>query len=109
MKKLIIILLITIPSVVLAAEPSPTSKVKKIASYSEYGGGDVMISLEKNGNICTSGYFLKKTDPGFNANLSMVLAAYHSKSVIRIDGHTDQKWTGSSGYYCHVYDIAYGY
>jgi len=108
MKKLIIATLITISMSVFATESSSLSKVKRIIAYSEYGDGDVAIVLESNGATCVNGYFLKKSDPGFDANFSMVLAAYHSKSAIKVLGHTDQKWAGSSGYYCHAYSIIYG-
>jgi len=92
-----------------AVEVSPSSKILKLISYAEYGGGDVQVMLETNGTVCADGYYLKKTDPGFDANLSMMLAAYHSISNVVVDGHTDQKWAGSSGYYCHLYSVRYGY
>jgi len=110
MRKILYIVLILFPfSAFCATEASPKSKIKSMVSYSEYGGGDVQVVLESNGTICVNRYFLKKLDPGFDANMAMLLAAYHSKSTIRIYGHTDQKWAGSSGYYCHVYQVSYGY
>jgi hypothetical protein len=102
-------LLVVVSLSAFATEPSPTAKVSKLMSYAEYGGGDLVFVLETNGSICKSGYYLKKTDPGFEAGLSMLLSAYHAKTPIRVDGHTDQRWAGSSGYFCHVYDIGLGY
>ena len=88
-----------------AIEVSPVTKIDRIMSFSEYGQGDVTVWLENNGAICTHGYWLRKADPGFDANLSLVLSAFHAQSAISIRGHTDDIWTGSSGTFCHVYLI----
>lgn len=90
-----------------ATESSSQSKINKLYSYSEYGGGDVIVKLSGNGPSCLAGYWLKKTDPGFQANLSILLAAYHANKDIVVTGHTDQIWSGSSGKYCHVYSVSY--
>lgn len=88
-------------------EQSSASKIQRIYAYSQYGGGDVSINLQTNGAVCTHGYFLKKSDAGFQANLSMLLSAYHAQTPIKIDAHTDQKWAGSAYPVCHVYSISY--
>ncbi|ALU41478.1 hypothetical protein [Pseudoalteromonas rubra] len=48
---------------------------------------------------------MKKPDPGFDANLSVLLSAYHAKSKVIARGHDDQIWGGSSGRYCLLYSI----
>ena len=109
MKYLFLLSSILLSQIVFGTETSPSSSIQKLISYSEYGGGDVVVVLEENGTTCTNGYFLKKTDSGFDANLAMLLSAYHAKSPLRLDAHTSDKWDGSTGYYCHVYSIAYGF
>lgn len=111
MNKYLVLLVVLLAAPVFATEPSRTGKVTKMMTYTEYGGGDVVFSLEVNGSICSSGYYLSKNDPGFEAAVAMLLSAYHAKTPVRVYGHTelDRKWAGSSGHYCHVYNIGYGY
>ncbi|MEI8594388.1 hypothetical protein [Photobacterium sp. Hal280] len=88
---------------------SGASTIKMIHSYSEYGGGDVIFRLaESETTSCPSGYWLRKTDPGFDANLSMLIAAFHAKSRVVVYGLPDEIWPGSqTGKYCHLYAINY--
>ncbi|TQV86452.1 hypothetical protein [Aliikangiella coralliicola] len=109
MKKLIYILMMLPMTAIAASEPSPMSKIKRVITYADYGGGDVQVVLETNGTTCKDGYFFNKADPNFDGMLSMLLSAYHAKTRIILDGHTDQKWAGSSGYYCKLYSIRYGF
>jgi len=84
---------------------SPLSKVSVIYSYSEYGNGDVVVELANNGTPCTQGFWLKKADPGFEANLSLIISAYHAKNDLMLYGHSDQVWQGSTGTFCHLYAV----
>jgi len=59
---------------------SPETKISSIASYSQYGNGDVTFTIENPIPECSNGYWLKKEDPGFQANLSMVIAAYQANN-----------------------------
>ncbi|WP_303455175.1 hypothetical protein [Photobacterium sp. 2_MG-2023] len=88
---------------------SSVSTIKTIHSYSEFGGGDVYLKLaEPETTSCPSGYWLRKTDPGFDANLSMAIAAFHAKSRVIAYGLPDEMWPGSpTGKYCHLYAIQY--
>ena len=86
-------------------ETSPLSKVNRILSYTEYGQGDVIIKLESNGQQCEHGYWLRPSDPGFQANLSTILSAYHAQSNVILKGEPSNLWPGSSGSYCHIYQI----
>lgn len=113
MKKLFSIILMVIVSNANAGEDSSTretstiSTVILLSAYAEYGGGDVIAKLQNNSANCSDGYWLKQTDPGFTANLSMLMAAYQANNSVTIQGHTDQLWPGSGGKYCHVYNVTY--
>jgi hypothetical protein len=111
MKKIIFIWLLMCPitTVLASIQASPRSSIKKIISYTERGGGDVLVQLTKNGSHCSSGYWLSKSDPGFRANYAMLIAAFQSNmnSVI-IEGHSYQLWSGSAaGIYCHISNVQY--
>lgn len=93
-------------SQVIANETSPKSTIKRFISYSDYGSGDVFVSLENNGSICNYGYYLNKENQGFEANYSMLLSAYHANSSVKLIGlDTDEKWQGSSATVCQLYSV----
>ena len=109
MKVIIFFWLILFSNVTLSAfETSGLNNVTQIISFSEYGEGDVTVKLTTNTAGCIHGYWLKKTDPGFQTNFNMILASYQTKSKIRISAHTNQLWSGSGGKFCHVYYVRYG-
>ena len=70
----------------LASEASPKSIVKRFVSYSNYGNGDVFVSLENNGSICNYGYYLNNEDQGFEDTYSMLLSAYHANAKVILIG-----------------------
>lgn len=109
MKHFIGIILIVICNHSLAAnyKGSPISKIASVTSYAQYGPGDVIFSIENSIPECTNGYWLKKSDPGFQANLSMLIAAYQAKSKVVVYGLPAEIWPGSSGKFCHLYSITY--
>ncbi len=96
------LLLISLPG--LASESSSEGMIEEIISYSNYGTlgnddtkGDVWVSLAtNNGASCSYGYFIHKAQGGYQSNLSMLLAAYHAKTPIKIRGNTGVLWSGSN-------------
>lgn len=88
-----------------SVKSSSSSTVKTVITYSQHGGGDVVFKISNSEISCADGYWLKKPDPGFEANLSVLLSAYHSKSPVIARGHDDHIWTGSTGKYCLLYSI----
>lgn len=108
MKKLLSVLVLLYPlAVVAVTQESPKTSVKKIVSYSERGRGDVVVQLTKNGSQCSSGYWLRKTDPGFQANYEMLLWAFQEGlSSVVIEGNSLRLWSGASmGVYCHIANV----
>ena len=107
MKYLFLLILIFSISV-FATESSPWSNIKVIQSYPDYGGGDVILTLDSSSSIC-KGFWLKKDSPGQETTFSMLLSAYHSKTKIKVWGHTDDssKWPGSVKHFCRIYTVAY--
>lgn len=110
MKIFILFWIVLSPVTVLAAtQASPRSSIEKITSYATEGGGDIIVELVDNGSQCSSGYWLKKTDPGFHANYMMLITAFQSQlnSVI-IEGNSyDLRSGSSSGIYCRVASVQY--
>ncbi|PCK32766.1 hypothetical protein [Pseudoalteromonas piscicida] len=86
-------------------QASTITKIKHIESYSSYGNGDVVFTVTTPQRVCTGGYWLKKDDAGFEANLSILLSAYHGSSDVQIRGLVNELWGGSSKEFCHIHSI----
>jgi len=89
-------------------EATGVTTLSRFISYNQYGNGDVVFRVKNPSPTC-HGYWITEKDPGFNANLSAVLAAYHAQSKVKIRAITDQeyKWAGSSYHWCKLYSIEY--
>lgn len=61
---------------------SSTEKVTiaNLFFYSEYGGGDVILTITTVVPGCEAGYWLRPTDPGFDRNLAAVMSAGRQSS-----------------------------
>lgn len=71
--------------------------------YVTFGEGDILIIVDTPMIGCDSGYWMRKTDPGYESLLSIQLSAFHAKSTVRIHGHDDQLWNGDAGSkYCKL-------
>jgi len=81
------------------------TKVIRIYSFNQYGGGDAVFLTENPVAGCENGFWMSKSDAGFNANLAAILSAYHAKSPVVVYGLTEQIWGGSTGKYCKLYNI----
>lgn len=108
MKRALVLLTMLILAFTNAASAVERSNQKaeivRLISYAE-AGGDVYIKLATNGNVCTHGYYLSKSSPGFDANLSVLLAAKMSNSPIYVYGYENQLWSGSSQPTCKIYSV----
>ncbi|WP_020411112.1 hypothetical protein [Microbulbifer variabilis] len=110
MRKVLILLLgmLTFSAHAVESEMSPTSIIKIVHSYP--ADGEVVFTLENPTSIC-KGYWLKSDSPGQATTMSMILAAYHAKTNVKVWGYTEDgnQWPGSTSKYCKLHTIAYGY
>jgi hypothetical protein len=83
---------------------SGITRVTGVSSYTQ-NNGDVIFRIESPIAACDGGYWLSKSDAGFNANLAMVMSAYNAKSPIQVYGLSDQIWNGSASKFCKLYVI----
>lgn len=107
MKKLLLVSFMLLSLSANSNETSPTSKIKKLVSYSKYGNGDVYVLLEQSAPICSSGYYISQDRVGFKNNFSMLLAAFQAQTPIKIIGDDQNTWSGSSSYICEIYNVIY--
>ena len=105
MKTSTLVIVLLMSSTALAAvDYSANARIDRVLSFSAYGGGDVVFQINTPTSSCY-GYWLPKSDPGFEGALSTILAAYQANTIVKVAGHDDQKWPGSSNFYCKLYYI----
>lgn len=79
------------------------TRIVAIGAYTEFGGGDVRAVAETPLAGCEGGFWLSKSDPGFQATLSVLVAAKQSRSPVMIWAATDRIWSGSGAPHCKLY------
>jgi hypothetical protein len=79
--------------------------VATIGTYAAFGGGDVVFTTQSAATNCSGGFWLKKTDDGFQANLSLLVSAYHAQTKVSVTAYDNDLWPGSGSPFCHVYAV----
>jgi hypothetical protein len=82
--------------------PAAAVTVTQTYAYTNYDGGDFVFSTSDTAPGCSSGWYIKSTDPGFKAAVAAVLTAQVAGSYILVYGDTADLWAGSSGQFCRV-------
>jgi hypothetical protein len=77
-------------------------RITEVFTYSTFGGGDVMFKTDVIVVGCEGGYWLRATDPGFKVTYAALLAAFSTRSVVRVWAHDDQLWSGSGSKCCRL-------
>ncbi len=88
-------------------ETSTVTQIDRLIAYSKRGNGDIFISTDANIEQCINGYFIDKASAGYEANFSMLLAAYQAKTPVQLSAYIDTFWNGSSGKVCALYNVTY--
>jgi hypothetical protein len=76
--------------------------ITKIYTYTQIGGGDVLVLVANPATNCADGFWLSPLDDGFKSTLSSLLAAHRAGSKVQIYGLDTQLWPGSSGAFCRL-------
>jgi hypothetical protein len=69
--------------------------ITSINSYSEYGGGDVIIYGSTGVTGCNDGIWLSQSDSGFKANMAILMMVYANNKFLNGYIDTSQLWSGS--------------
>ena len=86
-----------------ATTDNPVGLVTGVYTYTDYGTGDVVVTVQNPPSACQHGYWIRMTDAGAKTTYAQILAAYYAKTPLRIGGYDDQMWPGSTGKYCRLY------
>ena len=83
------------------------STISTISTYTQYGGGDVIVFLANNSlsASCPYGFWIRATDPGAKTTIAQVLAAQAAGTSVRIWADTAVTWSGAGSAACAVWNI----
>jgi len=90
------------PASATVVTPAAAVTITQSYAYTAYNGGDFVFSTSDTVPGCSSGWYIKSTDPGFKAAVAAVLTAQAAGGYVVVYGDTADLWSGSSGQYCHV-------
>ncbi len=77
--------------------------ITKVYTYTQFGGGDVLVVVENPATNCADGFWLSPADAGFKSTLSSLLVAQQAHSKVQITAIDTQLWPGSSsGAFCKI-------
>ncbi|CAM3667142.1 hypothetical protein [Vibrio aquimaris] len=105
MKKYLLSMMFIAMPAIGALEKSGTTQVDSVLSYSVFGSGDLTFNIKDRLGKCEGGFWFNKNDPGYEANISTLLSAFHANAKVNVQGHSEQRWAGSHSNYCHLYLI----
>jgi hypothetical protein len=91
-----------------AITDNPVGLVTAVYTYTDYGGGDVIVTVQNAPAACQHGFWIRMSDPGAKTVFAEVLAAYHAQTPLRMGGYDDQLWPGSTGKHCRLYFVGSG-
>jgi len=109
MKRFFLVLAWALPALSLATEVSSTSTINVMHTYQGVTGvppawptADTVFTLTSGPVGNCFGFWLRLSDPGYQANYASLLAAQISKRAITVYALDTQTWSGSSSLYCLV-------
>lgn len=79
--------------------------VTRVAGYSQYGGGDVSVKVNKPTPGCDDGFWIRPTDPGFETILDLVTSSLIHNRTVYVYALQAEKWAGTRGKVCRVYNV----
>ena len=80
--------------------------IVEVFTFSDFGGGDVVLKVTPQIAGCEGGFWLRPVDPGFKINAAAVFMAFQGKTGVRIWAYNDQLWTGSGSPTCRLNTIS---
>ncbi len=90
---------------VMAATITSSTTISYMASYTSNEW--VIFKVANPITECIDGYWLAKSDVGFQSNFSMVLAAYAAKTPVTVDAYIDKPWPGSAAKFCKLNSLEF--
>ena len=83
--------------------PAAPVLVTQSYSYASFGGGDFVFVTSAGARGCTSGWYIKASDPGYKAVVAEVVTAQAAGLQVTVYGDNSDLWSGSpSGNFCRV-------
>jgi hypothetical protein len=77
-------------------------RVTSFYTFSDFGNGDVVLSVQNPLPTCQDGFWVRMTDPGAKVLTAQLLAAFHAGTELQVWGYDHELWAGSSGRFCRL-------
>ena len=90
------------PFFAFGAERSTVTTVNGLWTYTQFGGGDVVVVVANPAPGCASGFWFKTSDAGFNGTYAALLSAFHTGTRVQVGGSDTDLWAGSGDTYCRL-------
>jgi hypothetical protein len=95
-------LLFSLAAAAQSVVPTPVTRVTRVMTYSQFDGGAVLFQTRDIITGCENGFFIRKSDPGFDALLSLLLSTHRDGAPVQVYAETGVLWPFSAGNYCHA-------
>lgn len=100
------VLLASAPASAVVVTPGQPVLITQVYAYASFGGGDFVFSTSIAASGCANGWYVKATDPGYNAIVASVLTSQAVGLQVIVYGDNSDIWPGSTtGQYCRVQTI----
>lgn len=81
-------------------------RILRIWTYTDYGLGDVQISVDSPPATCPGGFWIRMSDAGAKSTLANLLSLQAQGVPVSIYAYDDSLWTGSASATCRLYTVA---
>lgn len=71
-------------------------------SYATSGSGDAVVVTTGSLPGCSSGFWLRASDPGFKNVFAQLMSARLTQTPIRVWVYNDELWPSSTGQFCRI-------
>jgi hypothetical protein len=88
-----------------AAQVSSNATIVRMVSYSNFGGGDVVVFVSSTPATCSAGYWVSPSQPGYKTIVAHLMSAKATGETLIFWGDDAQRWPGSSGDYCRIESV----
>jgi hypothetical protein len=99
-----LVALCALPGLSIATEVSGTATINWLQTYqgNSWPAADTIFTLTNGPAGSCVGFWLRPSDPGYQANYATLLAAQIAKRAVTVYALDNQLWTGSGTAYCLV-------
>jgi hypothetical protein len=81
---------------------SMATRLDRVQTYTEFDNGVVLFRPTQAQTGCEGGYFIRRTDVGFDTTFTALMAALRDRTAVIVYAELAVLWPHSSAKYCHA-------